>query len=398
MTTATLEKTLLDVDFYHVQELLADEEQERAIRIREALEREVTPIIDDYWERAEFPHQIKPIFPELGVYGPIWEESRLWENTALYRGWVALEFGRNDASVATFVGVHSGLAMNAIGMCGDAAQRAEWLPKMARGELIGAFGLTEPLHGSDTARGLETTARREGDEWVINGAKRWIGNATFADVVVIWARDVSDDQVKGFIVETATSPGFTATKIERKQSLRVVQNADITLEDVRVPEERRLQLGDGFRDTARVLALTRAEVAWQAVGNAVGAYEAAVRYVLEREQFGRKLGSFQLVQDLLARSLGNITASIAMCTRLSQMMDEGRPYDQQAALAKAFATASGRQVVAWCREALGGNGIQLDQGVARRFADAEALYTYEGTYQMNNLIVGRSITGMSAFV
>ncbi len=401
MTTGTLEKTLLktlDVDYYHVQELLADEEQERAIRIREALEQHVTPIIEDYWERAEFPHHIKPIFPELGVYGPMWEESRLWENTALYRGWVALEFGRNDASVATFVGVHSGLAMNAIGMCGDAAQRAEWLPKMARGELIGAFGLTEPRHGSDTARGLETTARREGDEWVLNGAKRWIGNATFADVVVIWARDEADDQVKGFIVETAASPGFTATKIERKQSLRVVQNADITLEDVRVPEERRLQLGNSFRDTARVLALTRAEVAWQAVGNAVGAYEAAVRYVLEREQFGRKLGSFQLVQDLLARSLGNITASIAMCTRLSQMIDEGREYDEQAALAKAFVTASGRQVVAWCREALGGNGIQLDHGVARRFADAEALYTYEGTYQMNNLIVGRSITRKSAFV
>ena len=228
---------------------------------------------------------------------------------------------------------------------------------------------------------------------MLNGSKRWIGNATFADVVVIWARDVADEQVKGFIVETATAPGFTATKIERKQSLRVVQNADITLVDVRVPEERRLQLGNGFRDTAKVLALTRAEVAWQAVGNAVGAYEAAVRYVAEREQFGRKLGSFQLIQDLLSKSLGNITASIAMCTRLSQMMDEGRPYDQQAALAKAFVTARGREVVGWCREALGGNGIQLDQGVARRFADAEALYTYEGTYQMNNLIVGRSITG-----
>ncbi|TPW99238.1 acyl-CoA dehydrogenase, partial [Schumannella luteola] len=175
MTTATLENALLDVDFYHVQELLSDVEQERAVRIRDFLEREVTPIIEDHWERAEFPHRITPGFPELGVYGPLWEESRLWENTALYRGWVALEFGRNDASVATFVGVHSGLAMNAIGMCGDAAQRAEWLPKMARGELIGAFGLTEPLHGSDTARGLETTARREGDEWVLNGAKRWIG-------------------------------------------------------------------------------------------------------------------------------------------------------------------------------------------------------------------------------
>jgi glutaryl-CoA dehydrogenase len=387
----------LTSDFYFVQDSLSDRENESVHDLRDYLEAEVSPIIDDYWERAEFPMQVIKPLAALGAYGPIWEESRQFENSARFRGWAALESGRVDASVSTFIGVQSGLAMGSIGVGGSPEQRAEWLPKMATGEIVAAFGLTEPLSGSDSAGGLRTTATRHGDSWTLNGAKRWIGNATFADVVVIWARDTADGQVKGFLV-TTDSPGFSATKIEHKQSLRAVQNADIVLTGVEVPEERRLQLVNSFRETAQVLRLTRADVAWQAVGNSIGAYEAAVRYVMEREQFGKTLSSFQLVQDLLAKCLGNISASIALCMQTSTLLDQGRQTDAHASLAKSFATSRMRETVAWCREVIGGNGIVLDYGVARRFADAEALYSYEGTREMNSLIVGRAITGKSAFV
>ncbi|GAA4684637.1 acyl-CoA dehydrogenase family protein [Frondihabitans cladoniiphilus] len=394
VTTAT---SYLSSDFYYAQDALTPRENENIHELRSYLEAEVAPIADDYWERAEFPmHVIKPL-AELGAYGPLWEESRLFENSAKYRGWAALESGRVDASVSTFIGVTSGLAMGSIGVGGSPAQRAEWLPKMATGETIGAFGLTEPLSGSDSAGGLRTTATRNGDSWTLNGQKRWIGNATFADVIVIWARDTADGQVKGFLV-TSDTPGFVATRIERKQSLRMVQNADITLTDVVVPEERRLQQVNSFKDTAKVLLLTRADVAWQAIGNAIGAYESAVAYVKEREQFGKSLSSFQLVQDLLAKSLANISSSIALCMQTSDLLDQGRQTDAHASMAKSFATSRMRETVAWCREVMGGNGIVLDYGVARRFADAEAIYSFEGTREMNSLIVGRAITGKSAFV
>jgi glutaryl-CoA dehydrogenase len=384
-------------DFYGFESGLPADQLAALLDLRTFLEAEVGPIIDDFWERAEFPHHLLPALHRQPVFGMQWDETRTFENSALYRGWVSLELGRVDANIGTYVGVQNGLAMGAIGVCGSTEQRAEWLPKLATGEVIGAFGLTEPLSGSDSAQGLRTVARREGDEWVIDGAKRWIGNATFSDITIVWAKDADDGQVKGFIVPTST-PGYSATKIEGKIALRVVQNADIKLEGVRVPESLRLANANSFRDTAAVLRLTRAEVAWAAVGVAVGAYEAAVRYATEREQFGKKIAEHQLIQNHLSNILGNITASIAMCTRVSQMQDEGTPRDEHAALAKAYATARMRESVAWAREAMGGNGIVLEYGAARHFADAEALYSYEGTREMNALIVGRAITGKAAFV
>jgi glutaryl-CoA dehydrogenase len=389
--------SLLESDFYFFQDQLTDRENEKVLEIRSFFETEVAPIANEYWARAEMPFQLVPGIAALGVFGPEWEESGHFANSAVFRGWCGMEMARVDSSLTTFSGVQGGLAMGALGVGGSDEQRAHWLPKLASGEVMGAFGLTEPLSGSDTARGLNTTAERRGDTWVLNGAKRWIGNATFADIVVIWARDKADEKVKGFIVRT-DSPGFSATKIEDKQSLRIVQNADITLTDVEVAEEDRLQKINGFRDLAVVLRLTRAGVAWQAVGNSIGAYEAAVRYSKERMQFGKPIGSFQLVQDLLSQSLGNITASIAMCMQVSRLLDEGRQTDAQSALAKAFVTSRARETVALCREALGGNGIVLENGVAKPFADAEAIYTFEGTRQMNSLIVGKAITGLSAFV
>ena len=324
MSTTMPATPLLESDFYGFQQQLTEQERASLGQLRQYLEREVAPIADAYWARAEFPMQVIAPLAELGMYGPGVPLVRQFENSAVYRGWAALELGRIDASVATLIGVQSGLAMSSIAVAGSDEQQREWLPRMATGEIVGAFGLTEPLSGSDSAKGLRTTARREGDEWVLNGEKRWIGNATFADVVVIWAKDVADGQVKGFLVTTDTA-GFTATKIEDKIALRMVQNADIVMQDVRVPESRRLQNANSFRETAEVLRLTRTEVAWQAVGNSIGAYEAALAYARERIQFGKPIAAHQLMQDLLVKSLGNITASIALCTQVSAMHDAGHP-------------------------------------------------------------------------
>jgi glutaryl-CoA dehydrogenase len=388
----------LPSDFYDFESLLTDQEKAYIVELREFLESEVRPIMNGLWERAEFfPRSVVDGLAKLGLFGTSWPETWRFPNSATFRGWVALELARVDASLSTLVGMQNGLVMGSISVAGSDEQRAEWLPRFASGELLGAFGLTEPLSGSDTAQGLRTTARREGDTWILNGAKRWIGNGSISDITIVWARDEADNQVKGFIVPTST-PGYSATRIEGKQALRIVQNADIVLTDVAVPEANRLQKSVSFRETAAVLRLTRAEVAWAAVGNAVGAYEAAVAYAGERIQFGEPIGSHQLIQDLLAKSLANITSSIALVTRVSDMLDEGAQRDEHSALAKEFATSRMRETVAWCRELFGGNGIVLDYGVMKYFADAEAIYSYEGTREMNTLIVGRAITGTAAFV
>ncbi len=385
-------------DFYGYENALTDEEKSVIMELRAFLEAEVRPIMNDLWNKGEFfPREIVTKLADLGLFGQPYEETRRFPNSAVFRGWVALELARVDASVATLVGMQNGLVMGSIAVAGSAEQRAEWLPRFASGELLGAFGLTEPLSGSDTAQGLRTVAKRDGDNWVINGAKRWIGNGSISDVTIVWARDADDNQVKGFIVPT-TTPGYSATRIENKQALRIVQNADITFTDMVVPEANRLQKSTSFRDTAAVLRLTRAEVAWAAVGNSVGAYEAAVKYAGERIQFGKPIASHQLVQELLAKSIGNITSSIGLVTRVSQMLDEGTQRDEHSSLAKEFTTGRMRETVAWCRELMGGNGIVMDYGVMKFFIDSEAIYSYEGTREMNTLIVGRAITGKAAFV
>lgn len=373
------------------------QEREFLAALRERLEREVAPIVDEHWEAATFPGELPRILAEQRACGLAFPETRPFVNSAVFRGWVAFELARVDASVATYVGVQNGLAMGSIALCGSREQRERWLPPMAEGTVIGAFGLTEPESGSDSARGLRTRARRDGDEWVLTGAKRWIGNATFSDLTVIWAVDEADGEVKGFVVPNAM-PGFTAEKIERKVSLRIVQNAQITLEQVRIPLDHKLEHANSFRDTARVLRETRAEVAWLGAGLAAGAYEAALRYTTEREQFGAPLARRQLVQEHLVTALGNVTAAIALCTRVSHLHDRDELTDEQSALAKATVTRLMREAVAHCREVCGGNGIVLDYGVARFFADAEAIYSYEGTMEMNTLIVGRKVTGHAAFV
>jgi len=384
-------------DFYSINATLSEEDQALLRRVRDFLEAEVTPIINQYWIREEFPHQIIPKLATLGIAGLAYHGYGCPGKSTVLDGLLAMEIARVDSSIATFFGVHSGLAMGSIYLCGSEEQKQQWLPAMARWEKIGAFGLTEPEVGSGTSGGLTTTARRDGDTWILNGQKKWIGNATFSDVTVIWARDLEDNQVKGFLVEKDT-PGFKPEKLKNKIALRVVQNALITLEECRVPETNRLKLANSFRDTAAVLRMTRAGVAWMAVGCARGAYELALTYAQERQQFGRPIGRFQLVQDLLVRMLGNITACECMVLRLSQMQDAGIMRDEHASLAKAFCTVKMRETVGYARELLGGNGILLDHQVGRFVADAEAIYSYEGTREMNTLIVGRAITGFSAFV
>jgi len=383
-------------DFYGLEAELTEQEKSVIMRLRRYLESEVKPIVNDHWARAEFPMFVVKGLADLGIFGLPYPETRSFESSAVFRGWVAIELARVDSSIATLVGMQHGLVMGAISVAGSDEQRAEWLPRFASGEALGCFALTEPLSGSDSARGLRTTATRDGDHWIISGEKRWIGNGTLATHAIIWAKSTEDGQVKGFIVPTAT-PGYSATKIENKQALRIVQNADITLSEVRVPEANRLQKADSFREAAAVLRQTRAEVAWSSIGNSIGAYEASLRYAGEREQFGKTIDHFQLIQELLAKQLANITASIALCTRVSHMLDQGIQKDEHSALAKEFATSRMRETVAWARESMGGNGIVLENDVIRHFADAEALYSYEGTREMNTLIVGRAITGKAAF-
>jgi glutaryl-CoA dehydrogenase len=384
-------------DFYDIETLLPDDDRALLADVREFMAREVAPIINDYWSREEFPHQLWPRLAELGLGGLVLDGYGCPGRGPVLDGFVAMELATVDSSVATALGVHSHLAMGSIHHCGSEAQKEEWLPRMARLEKIGAFGLTEPDVGSGVARGLKTVARRDGDTWVLNGAKRWIGNGTFADVVVIWARDEADDQVKAFLIEKGT-PGFETKKMEHKIALRCVQNADITLTDIVVPETNRLQQANTFMDTAGVLTMSRIAVAWEATGCARGAYDVALRYAKEREQFGRPIAKFQLVQDLLARMLGNITASQCLALRLSQLAEAGQAGVQHASLAKAFCTSKMRETTGWARELLAGNGILLEYDVARFVADSEAIYSYEGTREINSLIVGLAITGESAFV
>ena len=386
-------------DFYEFAADLPAEEQELVKKVREYMETNVQPIINKYWVEDSFPFELLPSFKELGIAGLGMHGYGCPGGSPLLVGLVAMTMARTDTSFCTFYGVHSGLAMNSIYLNGTEEQKQKWLPPMARMEKIGCFGLTEPLVGSGTGGGLTTTAKRDGDTWILNGQKRWIGNATWCDISIIWARDVDDNQVKGFIVENKTTPGFSVEKIQNKIALKVVQNGQITMENCRIPEANRLAGGTGtFRDTALVLRGTRHGSGWEITGTQMGAYENALKYAQERLQFGKPIGSFQLVQELLAKMLANIVACQCMLARSVQLETERKLTDAQAAIAKAFCTSKARETVSWARELLGGNGILVDYNVARHFADTEAIYSYEGTYQMQTLIVGKAITGFSAFV
>jgi glutaryl-CoA dehydrogenase len=383
----------MTTDFYAIEDLLQPEEIEIRDRVHAFCEKEVLPGINDYWERAEFPFELVPKLAELGIVGGTIEGYGCPGMSAVSAGLVAAELARADGSVGTFNGVHSFLAMQSIALLGSEEQRERWLPEMARLEKIGAFGLTEPQHGSD-AVALETSARRDGDSYVLTGAKKWIGNGSIADYVLIWARD-EEGNVGGYVVEKGT-PGYTATVMTGKTALRAVWQAEITLEGVRVPAENKLANCRNFKDVSQVLDRTRYTVAWRALGLATASYELALQHALQREQFGAPIAGYQLVQDKLARMLAEITAMQLMCWRLSRLADEGRMTAAMASMAKMNHAAKARAIVADARDILGGDGILLDHHVARHHADMEAVFTFEGTDSVQALIVGREITGLSA--
>src|SRR4051795_3261369 len=405
----------LGTDYFRIADQLTSEERDYLRRTRDFVDGEGLPGITAYWERAEFPWPLIKTMAGLGIVGDGITGYGCPPMSPIATGLVHMELNRGDGSLGTFLGVQAGLAMQAIAMLGSEEQKRRWLPGMAALDTLGAFALTEPAHGSDSIA-LETSARRDGDAWVINGEKKWIGHGTLADagvlwapdsaaragtgpladVVVLWARDSEDRQVKGFLIEKG-SPGYDARRIDGKGSLRAVWQARITLTDLRVPEVNRLPGAHSFKDAGRVLAGTRNAVAWGALGHATAAYEIASSYAAERTQFGRPLIAFQIVQERLVHMLAEVCSMQLYCLRLGRLIEEGRLTDTIAALAKMNNTRKARRIVAEARDLLGGNGILLDFHVMRHMADMEALHTYEGTETIQTLIVGKDITGVSAF-
>ncbi|MGO4806827.1 acyl-CoA dehydrogenase family protein [Arthrobacter sp. 2MCAF15] len=378
-----------DADLLFLNDLLTESERERLAAARAFFQKEIRPIATDYWNRAEFPFSI---LPKLAA-----QDITTQANTRpLLAGLIQMELTRADTSISTFFGVHHELFAEAVEQLGSDAQRKTLLPDLLSLKKIGAFGLTEPLHGSDISRAMETTATRDGDEWVLNGSKRWIGNGTFADYILIWARDTNDGQIKGFIVEKGRE-GFHAEAIVNKISVRIVQNANITLNSVRIPAANWLPGTKTFRDTNALLLKSRVWVSWQAVGQQLATFDVARAYALRRKQFGRPIASFQLIQDQLVRILGNAMMSLSTMIQLARLQESERLEMTHAALAKAACTERMRESVALGRSILGGNGISTDFEMAKIFADAEAIYSYEGSQQVNTLVVGRAVTGLSAF-
>lgn len=383
-------------DRYGISDRLTDAELAPLRRLREYLDTKVKPLVEEYWEKGEFPYEIVPGLIELDIMEPAEITADGSKARSLYHGFRIFELARTDASMATFYTAQAGLFRTTCRVGGTPEQFAEWDPKIRTFEMTGAFSLTEPDHGSDIAGGLATKARRDGDEWIIDGAKRWIGGAFSVDHLAVFARDEADGQVKGFLVDREAE-GVTLEKIHGKTALRMMQNAHITLDGVRVPESQRLGNVNSFKDVAAMLRVMRSDVAWIATGIQAGAFEAALKYVKERAQFGRPIGQFQLVQEKLARMLGNLTASLTMVAQLAEQQDAGIYRDEDSALAKMWTALHMRETVALAREVCGGNGITLATDVARFHADAEAVYSYEGTHEINALVVGRSLTGKSAF-
>eukprot|EP00744_Colponema_vietnamica_P003286 GILI01005058.1.p1 GENE.GILI01005058.1~~GILI01005058.1.p1 ORF type:complete len:463 (-),score=156.24 GILI01005058.1:207-1514(-) len=394
--TPSLDRMVASSDFFQFDDLLTADERALRLRVRQFMETEVLPKVNHYYERAEFPFELVPKIRDLGLCGTSIKGYGCPGLSHMASMLITLEMARIDASIATFFLVHCCLGMSSIAELGSEEQKNYYLPKMARLEMIGAFGLTEPDFGSD-ATGLQTTARKVEGGWIINGQKRWIGNATIGDVIIIWARNTTTNQVNGFIVEKG-SKGLRCEKIQNKSALRIVQNADIYLEDVFVPDNKRLPKADDFATgVGKILQYSRIAVAWLPPGMCMGIYDHALQYAKKRDQFGTPLASFQLTQEKLVRMLGTIQAMLLMAWRVSKMHSEGKMTVTHVGLAKSWNSLRGREVAALGREIIGGNGIVYDWHVARFFNDMEAIYTYEGTYDVNALVVGREVTGIAAF-
>lgn len=387
--------TPLDVDYLDAFGEATDEDRAHWDRAR-AYGREVLERIDGHWDRAEYPLDLVARAGELDLLTDGLEVPGHAVMSPLAAGLVAMEISRADGSMAAAAAVQGGLVLRALVHCASAEQKERYLEPVARGTLPGGFALTEPLHGSDSVS-LETSARPDGaGGWVLNGAKKWIGNGAAGGITIVWARDTEDGQVKGFVVEQST-PGYEAEVITGKGALRAIHQAEITLTDVRVGDDARLPGVARFKDAARVLVATRVNVGWSALGHATAMFEAALAYARQREQFGKPLGAHQMVQERLAQMLDEVTAMQTRCVAVARLQAAGRLRDEQASLLKYACTRGARRVAQIARDMLGGNGILLEHRVMRHFADVEALHTYEGTESVQALILGRDLTGMSAF-
>ena len=387
--------TPLDVDYLDAFGEATEEDRAHWDRAR-AYGREVLERIDGHWDRAEYPLDLVARAGELDLLTDGLEVPGHAVMSPLAAGLVAMEISRADGSMAAAAAVQGGLVLRALVHCASPEQKERYLEPVARGTLPGGFALTEPLHGSDSVS-LETSARPDGaGGWVLNGAKKWIGNGAAGGITIVWARDTEDGQVKGFVVEQST-PGYEAEVITGKGALRAIHQAEITLTDVRVGDDARLPDVATFKDAARVLVATRVNVGWSALGHATAMFEAALAYARQREQFGKPLGAHQMVQERLAQMLDEVTAMQTRCVAVARLQAAGRLRDEQASLLKYACTRGARRVAQIARDMLGGNGILLEHRVMRHFADVEALHTYEGTESVQALILGRDLTGMSAF-
>ncbi|MFD2793725.1 acyl-CoA dehydrogenase family protein [Promicromonospora vindobonensis] len=388
----------LDIDFAGAFADVSDDERAWQLAVRQFVQDEVLPVIDGYWERYEVPMDLVKRMAELDFLRDGVDVPGYPKISKMAEGLAAMEMSRGDGSVTTICGVQGGLALRSIVMLGSDEQIEKYAGPMARGEILGAFALTEPTHGSDSV-GLETSAVKETrdgvDGYVINGEKKWIGFGSIGDISVVWARG-EDGQVHGYIVPQDT-PGYDAKTIEGKISLRAIHQAHIVLNDVFVPAENLLPKARSFKDTGRVLFATRLGVAWGAVGQAIACYETAVAYSKQRTQFGRPLAASQMVQERLTKMLSILTQMQLLVKQMTRLDEAEQLTGPQASLAKYTCTRGAREVAAIARDLLGGNGILLENRVARHFADIEALHTYEGTESMQALIIGREITGTSAF-
>ena len=385
-------------DFYNCDMHFSDKQKALRQEVRDFVERDVLPHINPYWEQAQFPWEIARKLVELPIIGGALQEHGAAGLDFVEMGLVMYELAKGDGSVSTFYGVHSGLAMGSIGLLGDEEQKARWLPPMVTLQKIGAFALTEPEVGSNAAQ-VKTRARKDGAGYRLNGAKRWIGNASIADILIIWARDEETNAFGGYVIENPSeTTGLGIEDIWGKIGKRAVLNADITLQDVYVPAANKLAYVNRFRDMAQVLGLGRYGVAWEAAGVAAGAFELALRYTKAREQFGKPIAGFQLVQQKLVEMATEVTLMQTLCLQLSHLINRGQLTSGTVSLAKYNNARKARAVTQLARECLGGNGILIENHIARLMLDAEAIYTYEGTNEVNLLLVGRELTGLNAFV
>ncbi|KAJ3693818.1 hypothetical protein LUZ60_009298 [Juncus effusus] len=382
-------------DYYQFDDLLSTEEKNIRKKVRAVMEKEVAPIMAEYWEKAEFPFHIIPKLGSLSVAGGTIKGFGCPAMSIMGSAIATAEIARVDASCSTFILVHSSLAMLTIALCGSEEQKEKYLPSLSRLNTIACWALTEPDYGSD-ASSLKTTATKVSGGWILNGQKRWIGNSTFADLLVIFARNTTTNQINGFIVKKGAT-GLKVTKIENKIGLRMVQNGDIVMKDVFVPDEDRLVGVNSFQDTNKVLAVSRVMVAWQPIGIAMGVFDICHRYLKERKQFGAPLAAFQLNQEKLVRMLGNVQAMFLVGWRLCKLYESGKMTPGQASLGKAWTSLKAREVVSLGRELMGGNGILSDFLVAKAFCDLEPIFSYEGTYDINSLVTAREITGIASF-